>query len=119
MSLGQMYFASVDFAKETKDFDVAGEAADSVVLVAAVGVVDFEGFLPRLDVVGWPFCARGFDAGVDFCIVHLFAITLQYKQKTPWRNTTGIHSVFCSYSNASNAAMLVAKSVSKKLIAGS
>ena len=70
MSLGQTYLTSVEFSKPTEDFDVATEASEAVACVSSVGVVDFEGFLPRFDVVAWALGTCCFDADVDFIVCH-------------------------------------------------
>lgn len=71
MSLGQTYLAAVDFSKPAKNFDVATEASDAVACVASVGVVDFERFLPRFDVVAGALGSCCFDAVVDFIVGHI------------------------------------------------
>ena len=71
MSLGQTYLASVKLSEPTEYFDVAAKASESFGWVASVGVVDFEGFLPRFDVVAGPLGTCCFDAVVDFIVVHI------------------------------------------------
>ena len=71
MSLGQTYLAAVEFSEPAEDFDVAAKASESFGWVAAVLVVDFEGFLPRFDVVAGALGTCCFDAVVDFIVVHI------------------------------------------------